>query len=104
MPFRSTNLAPAFTLTEVKIGILGVRPRLQQRDCPRLTRGSSRHLQWSMSVSGQSVRASRFERVTLAKLATAKPEFVQTKTAVSHAERQRLKNFSKSLRRDAYEL
>jgi hypothetical protein len=48
-----------------------------------------------MSVSGQSGRASRFEGVIQAKLAAAEPEFVQTKTAVSHAEKQRLENFSK---------
>ena len=36
------HLAPAFTPAEAGIGIVGVRPRLQQRDCPRFARGSSR--------------------------------------------------------------
>ena len=45
-PFN--HLAPAFTPAVARIGILGVRPRLQQRDCPRLTRGSSRHQQVGM--------------------------------------------------------
>ena len=39
----SNHLAPAFTPAEARIGILGVCPRLQQRDCLRFARSSSQH-------------------------------------------------------------
>ena len=61
-PVESTNLAPAFTPTEMEIGILGVRPRLQQRDCSRFTRDSSRRLQWARIVSRFNAAARTFAR------------------------------------------
>ena len=65
------RLAPAFTffgaVASLKIGILGVRPRLQQRDCPRFARGSSRRPQVNHHVEALradgkaiSTKGSRF--------------------------------------------
>ena len=91
----SNHLAPAFTLAEARIGILGVCPRLQQRDCLRLTRSSSqhRHVGCSMlgeiparellfSISGKDVFGAGGKRVTL-DLAKPKVESIHYRKQVN---------------------